>query len=81
VIAARTDGVGFVAGVSDIRSLALQAIESGRSLAAMVESLGIAGPADVEAEFAAGNLTTPIDHPDPAHLILTGTGLTHLGSA
>jgi hypothetical protein len=23
----------------------------------------------------------PIDHPDPAHLMLTGTGLTHLGSA
>jgi hypothetical protein len=23
----------------------------------------------------------PIDHPDPAHLYLTGTGLTHLGSA
>jgi hypothetical protein len=23
----------------------------------------------------------PIDHPDPAHLLVTGTGLTHLGSA
>ena len=23
----------------------------------------------------------PIDHKDPAHLIVTGTGLTHLGSA
>ena len=22
----------------------------------------------------------PIDHPDPAHCIITGTGLTHLGS-
>ncbi|MGH8287427.1 MAG: AraD1 family protein [Steroidobacteraceae bacterium] len=26
-------------------------------------------------------LLPPIDHPDPAHLFLTGTGLTHLGSA
>jgi hypothetical protein len=26
-------------------------------------------------------LLPPIDHPDPAHLYLTGTGLTHLGSA
>ena len=26
-------------------------------------------------------LLAPIDHPDPAHLYLTGTGLTHLGSA
>src|SRR5690606_26404675 len=23
----------------------------------------------------------PVDHPDPAHLLVTGTGLTHLGSA
>jgi hypothetical protein len=26
-------------------------------------------------------MLAPIDHPDPAHLHLTGTGLTHLGSA
>ncbi len=26
-------------------------------------------------------LLGPIDHPDPAHLIVSGTGLTHLGSA
>ncbi|MGA7541113.1 MAG: AraD1 family protein [Steroidobacteraceae bacterium] len=26
-------------------------------------------------------LLPPIEHPDPAHLFLTGTGLTHLGSA
>ncbi len=26
-------------------------------------------------------MLAPIDHPDPAHLYVTGTGLTHLGSA
>ncbi|HEY2931035.1 MAG TPA: AraD1 family protein [Acidobacteriota bacterium] len=26
-------------------------------------------------------LLPPIDHPDPAHCLITGTGLTHLGSA
>lgn len=26
-------------------------------------------------------LLAPIDHPDPAHLLVSGTGLTHLGSA
>ena len=26
-------------------------------------------------------LLAPIDHPDPAHLMVSGTGLTHLGSA
>src|SRR5690606_34345653 len=28
-----------------------------------------------------GRLLAPIGHPDPAHLLLSGTGLTHLGSA
>ncbi len=26
-------------------------------------------------------MLAPLDHPDPAHLLVTGTGLTHLGSA
>jgi hypothetical protein len=30
---------------------------------------------------AEGRLLPPIDHPDSAHMIVTGTGLTHLGSA
>ncbi|MBB4841346.1 hypothetical protein HNP52_004448 [Sphingomonas kyeonggiensis] len=81
VIAARRDAAGFVAGVSDVRALALRAIESGRSLAEAVDALGISGQVDLAAELAAGRLVAPIDHPDPAHLVLTGTGLTHLGSA
>jgi hypothetical protein len=36
---------------------------------------------DLAAEAERGNLLAPIHHPDPAHLHLTGTGLTHLGSA
>ena len=31
--------------------------------------------------LAEGRMLAPIDHPDPAHLYVTGTGLTHLGSA
>jgi hypothetical protein len=30
---------------------------------------------------AAGRLLAPLDHEDPAHCYVTGTGLTHLGSA
>lgn len=81
VIAARGEGAGFVTGSSDIRSLAWQAIESGRSLVEMVGALGISGTVDLAAELDAGRLAAPISHPDPAHLVLTGTGLTHLGSA
>lgn len=38
-------------------------------------------PVDLELAAAEGRIRPPIDHPDPAHLYLTGTGLTHLGSA
>lgn len=81
VIAAGLGGDGFVQGVTDVRSLALQAIEAGCSLTEMVERLGIGGLVDLGAELAAGRLIAPIDHVDPAHLFLSGTGLTHLGSA
>jgi hypothetical protein len=37
---------------------------------------------DIRVALAEGRVLPPLDHPtDPAHLIVTGTGLTHLGSA
>ena len=35
----------------------------------------------VPLDLAAVELLAPIEHVDPAHLLLSGTGLTHLGSA
>ena len=32
-------------------------------------------------DLATVSFLSPIDHPDPAHLLVSGTGLTHLGSA
>jgi len=81
VIAATGDGARYVAGVTDIRSLALGAIARGQTLAQAVDAQGKAGDVDLAAEFATGRIVAPVDHPDPAHLILAGTGLTHLGSA
>ncbi|MBB3035565.1 hypothetical protein FHR91_003220 [Erythrobacter lutimaris] len=37
--------------------------------------------ADIEALYDEGLLLAAIDHPDDARILLTGTGLTHLGSA
>ena len=81
VIAATGDGARYVAGATDIRSLALGAIARGQTLAQAVDAQGKAGDVDLAAEFATGRIVAPVDHPDPAHLILAGTGLTHLGSA
>lgn len=81
VIAADENGAAFVAGVGGVRELAGRAIAAGADLASMVETCGRGAPVDIAAEFAAGRLLAPIDHDDPAHLLMTGTGLTHLGSA
>jgi len=46
----------------------------------LADQAALAGDAGV-VDLAAVTLLSPIDHQDPAHLLLTGTGLTHLGSA
>lgn len=82
VVAMRDDGQARrVSGIADTRSLSLAAIAAAQSLEQAVEEQGYGEPIDVPAAVAAGRLLAPIDHPDPAHLYLTGTGLTHLGSA
>ncbi|ETI63586.1 GguC protein [Sphingobium sp. C100] len=81
VIAAQGDAAHFVPGFATIRALALHAIAQGVSLTAAVEAAGRGDAIDIAAEFEANRLLTPIDHDDDAHIQLTGTGLTHLGSA
>ncbi|HAF43002.1 MAG TPA: FAH family protein [Sphingobium sp.] len=81
VIAAQGDAAHFVPGFATIRALALHAIAQGISLAAAVEAAGQGETVDIAAEYDANRLLAPIDHEDGAHVQLTGTGLTHLGSA
>lgn len=81
VIAAREGEARFVRDFADMRSLAGAAIGRGVGLAALVEDAGLEGSVDVAEAAAAGALLAPIDHLDPAHIVVTGTGLTHLGSA
>jgi hypothetical protein len=81
VIAARGNAAAFVPGVDSVRALACKAIAMGTDLAGAIAACGTGAPVDIVEELAAGRLLAPIDHPDPAHLFMTGTGLTHLGSA
>jgi hypothetical protein len=81
VIAARGNAAAFVPGVDSVRALARKAIAMGTDLAGAIAACGAGAPVDIVEELAAGRLLAPIDHPDPAHLFMTGTGLTHLGSA
>ena len=79
--ATTTDGAHLVPGVASVRELAMRALAAGTDLPGTVDALGPGAPVDLAAELAAGRVLAPIDHPDPAHIWLTGTGLTHLGSA
>jgi len=62
-------------------ALALDAVASSRPLAELVESRATTASVDLDVLAAEGRLTVPLTHPDPAHLLVCGTGLTHLGSA
>jgi hypothetical protein len=73
--------IRVLAGEQTVYDLSCKAIKERRSLAQVIEEAGIERQEDYEGLVAEGRLLSPIDHPDPAHLLVTGTGLTHLGSA
>jgi hypothetical protein len=63
-----------------VYELALQAFEQKRPLQDLVAEEATS-PRSYEELEASQSLLPPITHPDPAHLLVSGTGLTHLGSA
>lgn len=71
----------IVRGATSTYALASEALATGQSLATIIAAHGLGEAVDLAAVAAAGRLALPITHPDPTHLHLTGTGLTHLGSA
>jgi hypothetical protein len=72
----------LVEGAASTYELAGRAIKEGVSLQQAVEKAGLGAALDIHAALAEGRVLPPLDHPaDPAHLIVSGTGLTHLGSA
>jgi hypothetical protein len=81
--------VGLVAGGQIIKlkkvqstvALAQLALAEGKSLVATANSLATASTEDYAAALAEKRVLSPLTHADPAHCIITGTGLTHLGSA
>ena len=68
-------------GVASTYELAGAALAEGVSLEEAARRRMTADAVDVSGASPAARLLASIDHPDPTHLYLTGTGLTHLGSA
>jgi hypothetical protein len=71
----------IVRNAASTYALAQEAIAKGVSLSHVIREHGLGQAVDLTQIAAEGRMTLPLSHPDPAHLHLTGTGLTHLGSA
>lgn len=70
-----------IAGYDTTYALAQAALAQGRPLAELAAA-SLDGTELAYAPVAAsGRVLAPLDHADPAHCFVTGTGLTHLGSA
>ena len=70
-----------LAGARTTHALALSAIAAGTTLEARVAQLPRDGALDYATLADEGRLLPPLTHDDPAHCLVSGTGLTHLGSA
>jgi hypothetical protein len=70
-----------IEGYTSTLALAKDAIARGTSLEQLASSHAGSATHDYDAVAKAGRLLPPLDHPDAAHCYVTGTGLTHLGSA
>jgi hypothetical protein len=71
----------LVKGARTTLDLARQAIAQGASFRKLIADRGVGKPVDLARALKERRVLSPIDHKDPAHVIVTGTGLTHLGSA
>lgn len=77
------DGAGLriLRDTARVYDLALEAWRSASRLEDTVTMRLGDEVADYERVVAEQRLLPPLDHPDPAHCYVSGTGLTHLGSA
>lgn len=66
----------ILGGTESVLGLAQDALAAGAPLAVLAQQR-----AGETVDLSEVSLLAPIDHPDTAHCLVTGTGLTHLGSA
>lgn len=70
-----------VQGFASTLDLAVHCISEGRTRVEVLTSRRPGPAVDLRATLDEGRVLPPLSHPDPAHMLVTGTGLIHLGSA
>src|SRR6185436_11872279 len=68
-------------GITRVYDLALEADRRELGLEQVVNEYVSRESVDYDQLMAENRLLPPLDHPDPAHCYVSGTGLDHLGSA
>lgn len=76
-----TGRVLSVEGAESVYELAMAAIQAGHTLEQEIKNRGFGEPVDYDALIKEKRLLPPLDHPEPTRFWITGTGLTHTGSA
>ena len=80
-VSADGDQLHLLAGTETVLDLPTAAIAEGRSIASLVEERTGGEKVDSNQLLREGRVLVPVDHPEPARFLVTGTGLTHTGSA
>lgn len=70
-----------VQATTSVHELALEAARNNLKLTAFISNRLSDERINYDELITQQRLFPPLDHPDPAHCLVTGTGLTHLGSA
>jgi hypothetical protein len=73
--------VAALSHFGSVYEVARSALQGGRRIAELAAAAPSDGEETLATLLAQGRLLAPLDHPDPAHCLITGTGLTHVGSA
>ncbi len=73
--------VALLSGEQTVYALALDAIGRRCPLTQVLKGQSIEGHECYGTLVEEQRILPPLDHPDPAHMLVSGTGLTHLGSA
>jgi hypothetical protein len=70
-----------VQGATSVYALASEAASANTTLSALLDKRGYGEEIDLTEALHHKRILAPVDHSDSARVLLTGTGLTHLGSA